>query len=76
MKNTYSIEMTDTFGGEANYCWVNRFTVRAKSIQSAMSIIARETGLRTRKAFGDNDFARYNAVGACVCFFVEFEIEA
>ena len=22
--NTHNIEYTDTFGGEANYCWVNR----------------------------------------------------
>jgi hypothetical protein len=22
--NTWSIEHTDTFGGEANYCWCNR----------------------------------------------------
>jgi len=25
--NTYTFEHTDTFGGEANYCWVNRGTV-------------------------------------------------
>ena len=25
--NTYDIEYTDTFGGEANYCWVKRATV-------------------------------------------------
>lgn len=24
---TYSIEYTDTFGGEANYCWVKRATI-------------------------------------------------
>jgi hypothetical protein len=24
---TYSVEYTDTFGGEANYCWVRRATV-------------------------------------------------
>ena len=27
MTNTYQVEMTDTFGGEANYSWVNRATV-------------------------------------------------
>jgi len=27
MANTYNIELTDTFGGEANYCWVRRATV-------------------------------------------------
>ena len=24
MSNTYQYEYTDTFGGEANYCWVKR----------------------------------------------------
>lgn len=27
MSNTYNVEFTDTFGGEANYCWVKRATV-------------------------------------------------
>jgi len=26
-----NIEVTDTFGGEANYCWVKRGTTRAQS---------------------------------------------
>lgn len=25
--NVYAVEYTDTFGGEANYCWVKRETV-------------------------------------------------
>jgi hypothetical protein len=25
----YDIEMTDTFAGEANYCWVRRATIEA-----------------------------------------------
>lgn len=25
--HVYDIEVTDTFGGEANYCWVKRFTI-------------------------------------------------
>ena len=27
MDHTYNVEYTDTFGGEANYCWVNRAKV-------------------------------------------------
>lgn len=23
----YQLEITDTFGGEANYCWVNRYSL-------------------------------------------------
>ena len=26
-KTTYFVEITDTFGGEANYCWVKRATI-------------------------------------------------
>lgn len=75
MKNLYFVEMTDTFGGEANYCWVNRFTVKASSIRGAMSVISKETGLYTRKAYGDSESARYNVIGACVCFFIDFADE-
>lgn len=27
MSNTYDVEYTDTFGGQANYSWVNRKTL-------------------------------------------------
>lgn len=27
MSHKYNVEYTDTFGGEANYCWVKRATV-------------------------------------------------
>lgn len=27
MSHTYNVELTDTFGGEANYSWVKRATV-------------------------------------------------
>lgn len=26
---TYEVEYTDTFGGEANYCWVKRATIES-----------------------------------------------
>lgn len=29
MTHTYDVEMTDTFGGEANYGWVRRATIAA-----------------------------------------------
>ncbi len=31
----YQIEVTDTFGGEANYCWVRRETVPAEDVPKA-----------------------------------------
>lgn len=68
MKNHYFIEMTDTFGGEANYCWVNRFIVSASSPRGAMRKVAKKTGFAVRSVGCD----RWDAVGACVCYFVEW----
>ena len=31
MPYTWNLEHTDTFGGEANYCWVHRSTITVKS---------------------------------------------
>ena len=68
----WNIEITDTFGGQANYCWVRRYTVKAKSIQGAVQKIAREYGSGWRVAYSDGDSARYNLQGACVCMFVDW----
>ena len=68
----FNIEITDTFGGEANYCWVERFTVDASSILGAVQKIAREHGAGWRKEYDTGDMARYNLQGACICMFVEY----
>ena len=68
MKNHYYIEITDTFGGEANYCWVNRFIVRASTARGAMRRVCTHTGDRVRDVGCD----RWDAIGACVCYFVEW----
>ena len=68
MKNHYFIEMTDTFGGEANYCWVHRFIVSANTERGAMRKVANKTGFAVRSVGCD----RWDAVGACVCYFVEW----
>ena len=61
MKNYYIVEITDTFGGEANYCWVKRFAVKAKTIQGAMTALAKYQGDKGwRVAYGDNMSARYH----------------
>lgn len=30
----YQVEVTDTFGGEANYCWVRRYTIADKEFDT------------------------------------------
>jgi len=54
-KHTYFIEMTDTFGGEANYCWVNRFIVSASSPRGAMRRVCTRTGDSVRFQYGASD---------------------
>ena len=68
MKPTYFIEMTDTFGGEANYCWVNRFIVSASTPRGAMRRVCARTSDSVRSVGGD----RWDSTRGCVCYFVEW----
>jgi len=70
MNHLFYIEVTDTFGGEANYCWVNRFKVSASSILGAIRKVSKETGWSFRQEYDCGDMVRYKAQGACVCAFV------
>jgi hypothetical protein len=72
----FQIEITDTFGGEANYSWVRRYAYRAKSVQGAMQKLARDYGKGWRKEWDDGDTARYKLQGACICCFVTTQWEA
>lgn len=74
MKTRYSIECTDTFGGEANYCWVRRFSVRASSLRGAARVAARHLGYsgRIRAAGSWGSGGRWDVSGAAVCFFAEW----
>ena len=68
MKNHYFIEMTDTYGGEANYCWVNLFIVSASTPRGAMRRVCTRTGDRVRNVGCD----RWDSRTACICYFVEW----
>lgn len=68
----YLVTITDTFGGEANFCWVNKYKLSAKSIRGAIQKIARYTG-RTgaRLQYKDGEYdARYD-YRSPVCAFIE-----
>ena len=38
---TWDIEVTDTFGGEANYCWVDRYAIRMPDDISDLALVRR-----------------------------------
>ena len=70
--NTFLIEITDTYGGEANYSWVKRWLVKANTERGAISKLARREGGGFRLDWNSGDTARYNLKGACVCAFVSY----
>jgi hypothetical protein len=63
------VEVTDVYGGEANYCWVSRYLVHASTMRGAMGKVP---GYAWRKNYDTGDMARYNAIGAAVCAFIEW----
>ena len=40
-KITYTLEFTDTFGGDANYSWVRRDTLKTKSTITRPALVRR-----------------------------------
>jgi hypothetical protein len=70
--NTYNLEMTDTFGGEANYAWVRRYTIKARSFRGAISALSRKLGGHFKINSNYGDFARYDMIGAAICVFVYY----
>lgn len=69
----YYIEITDTFGGEANYAWVRRYRVRSKSMLGAARVVSRHRGwqgrLRLNADYGDQRV--YDITAAAIRFFIE-----
>ena len=69
--NTYNVELTDTFGGEANYSWVTRHVISARSPRGVAIIMNRRSGLGFRKVSDYGDIARYDSASGATCMFVE-----
>ena len=66
MKNFYYVEITDMFGGEANYSWVTRHVVRAKSERGAVNALSRRSGMQWRF-----DGLRYLSKSGATCAFID-----
>lgn len=70
-------EMTDTFGGEANYCWVKRGTIEAADDISNLAIMRRikkEIGWNGYRCAVDNfgDMLAIRPTGICQVCFITF----
>ena len=73
MNTTYRVEVTDLFGGEANYSWVRRYEFTAKSDLAAVrkaKNLAGWTGIRCeREDYGDQIVLRPR--GLCQIMFID-----
>lgn len=70
----FNIEMTDTFGGEANYCWVKRAHIAAENLTDRQIVRRAKawaglTGARCRVDIYGDSIAIYPR-GACIVVFV------
>ena len=73
----FFIEMTDTFGGEANYSWVKRYKVKATTMRGAVNKIAQHCGAGWRKVMDTGDMQRFDSALGGVCFFIElFDVDS
>lgn len=71
----YFCEHTDTFGGEANYGWVNRRTIDAPNAKIALRRFRAEvglTGVRGQITFNSNDEIWWKPYRLCQIVFVQW----
>jgi hypothetical protein len=65
--NHYFIEVTDVYGGEANYSWVTRHVIRGKSKRGAINRFSRLSGISWNHVGCD----RYDSRSGATCLFIE-----
>ena len=66
MKNLYYVEIADMLGGEANYSWVTRHVVRAKSERGAVNAMSRRSGMNWRY-----DGLKHLSKSGATCMFID-----
>lgn len=69
-KQFFYVEITDTYGGEANYSWATRHKVRATTPRGAMRRIGAESGLSWHKTMDFDDMQRWDSRSGATCAFV------
>lgn len=67
----FFVEVTDTFGGDANYSWVTRHKIKAKTIRGAIVRLNRDSGLGFHKTLDCGDMVRYDSKSGATCAFID-----
>lgn len=66
----FFVEITDTYGGEANYSWVTRHVICAKSMLGAIVKLARLSGINWHCVDNYGDIRRYDSRSGATCAFI------
>ena len=72
---TWDIEVTDTFGGQANYSWVDRYAIRMPDDISDLALVRRiksvagYSGIRGRTYVVSGDSVEIRFPARCVVIF-------
>ena len=74
----YQIEYTDTFGGEANYCWVHRYEIElpdTASIRQICRAAKKAAGLSGVRGVWDTygEAYTFRPYRSCTILFVDWE---
>ena len=73
---TWDIEVTDTFGGQANYDWVNRYEITTTGDISYLALVRRiksvtgYSGIRGR-TYVSGDFVEIRFPDRCIVIFAK-----
>lgn len=80
MPGGFYIEETDTFGGEANYCWVNRHWIADRHNEPRVITTRRikaaagYSGVRGRSCWNDDSY-EFRPAKACIVVFADWREE-
>lgn len=67
MKTLFFVDITDTFGGEANFSWVTCHIIRAKSLRGCVNALARRSGISWHSV----GCGRYDSHSGATCAFIQ-----
>lgn len=62
----FYIEVTDQFGGEANYSWVTRHIIKANTKRGAVNKFSRLSGMGWKNEFSE----KYVSESGVTCYFI------
>ena len=72
MKTLFFIEVTDTYGGDANYSWLTRHVIKAKNARGAVQKFSRLSGMNWRLDYDcGNCEAKYLSKSGATCYFIQ-----